>query len=142
MAPGPRAPHAHRTGVPGALLSCWPETWEPLQTSGVAKKKAPNPQAPGGLPEDLFRGLSGGPGSFSFTHPPRGLWGPPELLGTSRPADPRASGGPTGTPGSGPEGPEGPRSAGGPALSEGPPLDRGPRAGGLGPGAPGAQPSW
>ena len=69
------------------------------------KEKGPEPPGTWGPSGDLFRGLSGGPGSFSFTHPPRDLWGPPELLGTSRPADPRASGGPTGTPGSGPEGP-------------------------------------
>ena len=36
-----------------------------------------------------FRGPSGGPGAFSLTHPPRGLWGPPEFLGTSHPGDPR-----------------------------------------------------
>ena len=64
------------------------------------KEKGPEPPGTWGA----FRGPSGGPGSFSFTHPPQGLWGPLELLGTCRPADPRAPGGPQGRRGLDPRG--------------------------------------
>jgi hypothetical protein len=75
----------------------------------------------------VFKYCAGGPGGH-YGSP----WGPGSPGGPGNEFEPRPR-----TPGPGPlpKGPGGSRSAGGSALSEGSLLDRGPRAGGVGPGA-------
>ena len=95
-----------------------------LEPAGVAKEKAPNPQAPGGLP-----GALKGP-RVLFPHAPAtGPLGPPELLGTSRPGGTRWGCRGTGIlePPGGPPGPlEDPRApAGIPRAPVGPPCMQG-----------------
>ena len=106
-------------------------------------------------------GPSGGSGSLFPKPLPRGLWRAVGVLWGQPPWGPcwgrgglQGTRGVPGTPGPGP----GPKGSGGPweargepgdprapGASGGPPsgsMDRGPRAGGLGTGAPGAQPLW
>ena len=81
MVPGRRAPQAHRVGVPGALGPAGPGHGSPCCPPGSRRKRPRTPKHLG-----AFRGPSKGPGYFSLTHPPRGLWGPrsswgPAVLG-------------------------------------------------------------
>ena len=96
MDPPPPAPQAGPQGWgPGrALDPAGPGHGSPFGPSVDTKQNSPEPQAPGDLP-----GPSGGPGSFSLTPPPRGLWGTPgdswePLQGFRENLKLRASGGP------------------------------------------------
>ena len=55
-------------GPPGVLRPFGDGTWEPMQPSGFAKEKTPNPQAPVGLP-----GALRGSRVLYPQPPPRGL---------------------------------------------------------------------
>ena len=76
MAPGPRAPHAHRAGVPRALDPAGPGHGRP---SGPPRSRRKKPRTPRHL--GAFRGPSGGPGSFSLKRSPPDLQGPPGASG-------------------------------------------------------------
>ena len=134
MAPGLRAPHAHRTGVPGALLSCWPETWEPLQTSGVQRKRPRNPRHLGAFRGISSRGSQGAPGPFpsrtrlGASGGPQSSWGPAALRTRGPPGGPQGRRG-LGPRGRGPKERRGPCALGGTAAGPGAP-GRWPKSGG------------
>ena len=95
--PAPGTPGPQGWGPGGALGPAGPGHGSPFGPSVDTKQNSPEPQAPGDLP-----GPSGGPGSFSLTPPPRGLWGTPgdsgePLQGFRENLKLRASGGPPST---------------------------------------------